>query len=469
MICKKCGKELGEEAMFCTSCGKKVKKKQKDGSQKKGKKGFVGILLFLVCVIVVAIAVIFVKTDKAGAKYEIDLGEYASVEFEGYSGIGMASLNFDKRKFFEDYEEKLKFPSKFKDKVEELGHSIKVIVNYCCDCTDIDIEDPDDEDATEFIYFFLFQDMSLRNNGYLKNGDEVELIWAFEEMWSEEEKSKICELFGVAVNYEGVNCVAHDLTEVPEFDPFEGVEISYSGAAPAGKALLANYPENGWSYMLVAPETVNNGDEIKVFIHSTKFSTEEYIKEYGKVPSTMEKTYIVSGLPTYISSASQIPEEILTEMQAQAEDIINGTTYGWSTGYTLDISYIGNYVMTAKEIATTPQNMVTLVYKLHYAKALVDYTGMAQEYATDYYYYVTWKNLTLEEDGTFAYDKNAYSKTRNEFTKGTNIFKEFSSFNNEPYWEYNITFPGYATLDEVYNQCVTQYIEKYKLEENIIK
>lgn len=481
MVCMKCGKEVDKDAVFCTSCGEKInkqdiaensitKKSKKVGAKKKGKRGFVVVLLLLACVVIVAVTVMCMKGKGLTAKYEIDLGKYASIEFEGYSGIGTASWNFNKRDFFDDYEDKLKFPPKFEEKAEELGDDILSIVEYCCESTDIDMEEPDDEDAVEFIYFFLFDSMGLKDMSGLTNGEEVGLFWRFEKKWSEEQKTKVCELFGVSVNYDNMNYVVNGLTEVPQFDPFEGVEISYSGAAPAGKAILANYPDNGWTYQLIAPETVTNGDEIQVRLVIEQYDMdyyiqemEEYIETYGMVPSSTEKTYIVSGLPEYITSASQIPAETLAELQAQAEDIIKGTTYNWIRGYTLDISYIGNYVLSAKEVESMPQDMVTLVYKMHYTNSFVDYlTKNAQEFTTDYYFYVTWENLMFKEDGTLVYDKNAYVKPKRQFKVVTQIYEGYSY-----YHDFYLT--GYATLDEVYNECVIQYIEKYKLEENIIK
>ena len=195
------------------------------------------------------------------------------------------------------------------------------------------------------------------------------------------------------------------------------------------------------------------------------FTVEEYIEAYGKMPYPMEKTYVVSGLPEYISSASQIPAEDLAEMQSQAEDIINGTTYNWISGYTLDILYIGNYVLMAKEVSSIPQNRVTLVYKMNYLNSFEDYnTKMMQEFSTEYYFYVTWENIKVNEDGTLVYDKNMYTRPNRQFEVTTPIRE--GSWSGS-YHDFYLT--GYATLDEVYNQCVTQYIEKYKLEENIIK
>ncbi len=488
MNCKKCGGALGENAKFCAACGekvteqealeKKVVKTAKDVSpKKKKKKGFGLIFFLLICVAILAVAVIYMRGKGISAKHEIDLGKYVSIEYEGYSGLGIASWDFEKREFFDDYEEELKFPAKLKEKAKELGEDIENIVKYCCDSADIDMDDPDEDDAAEFIYFLLFEKIYLSDSTFLTNGDQVELRWKFEKEWSEEQIAKVCELFGVSVNYDNVNWIVNGLTEVPLFDPFEGVEISYSGAAPAGKAVLANYPDNGWTYELIAPETVNNGDEIKVTISVEMYDVayytsqmEKYIETYGMLPSTTEKTYIVSGLPEYISSASQIPAEDLAAMQSQAEDIIDGTTYGWSGNYTLDKTYIGNYVMTAKETGSRQQNMITLVYKMHYSIFLLDHTGETKEYATDFYYYITWNNVKIKEDGTLEYDVNSYSKPDVKFRVETNIYAS-ANYDGTPtsYSEYYFKLPGYATLDEVYNQCVTQYIEKYKLEENIVK
>ena len=129
MNCKKCGGALGENAKFCAACGekvteqealeKKVVKTAKDVSpKKKKKKGFGLIFFLLICVAILAVAVIYMRGKGISAKHEIDLGKYVSIEYEGYSGLGIASWDFEKREFFDDYEEELKFPAKLKEKAK---------------------------------------------------------------------------------------------------------------------------------------------------------------------------------------------------------------------------------------------------------------------------------------------------------------------------------------------------------------
>lgn len=433
-----------------------------DIKPKKKGRTLIKIIAAVVCILLILVVGVFLIRDNK--KAVINVSDYVEVEFDGYAGNGKAQWKFDKRDFLYDYEEKITFSSKLRKCIKKEEGVGEELANYCASL-DIDIDDPDDRDAAELLYYTLFRNASLSRTENLSNADLVELEWEFVELYSDEELSQICDLFSVTLEYEEEYKVS-GLKEVPLFDPFEDVVVSFSGVAPNGKALLANYPENGLEYLLDAPQTVKNGDEITVRVSYYGQDMEAYVNDMGKMPTVLEKKYTVSGLPEYMTSASQIPEETLKEMQAQAEDVIRGTTYGWRSGYTLDISYIGNYMLTAKKQEETPQNMFVLLYKLHYTIAIVDYTGEPKEFVKDYYFYVNWDDLKLNEDGTCAYDPNTYWKSSKEFRIGTQIYDDEDKYSWD---EYMLNFTGHQTLDEIYDAYINRNIENYKFEENYVE
>ena len=468
MTCKRCGKEVETGALFCPSCGEKVTIQESpvNGKTVKKKKGMsITAILILSCVLVVliligALAAINAPTD-------INVEKYVSVNFEKYAGYGTAIWEFDKDRFIEDYKEKLLSMSDLKDKLKEADDDIvKLVVQYCSVC-DISPTNSKEEDVAKLLSYILFHSAFCAENQNLNNGDEIAFILDLQQIYGEETINRICDLFGVTLENMDMTYTVSGLTEVEKFDPFEEVVLSYSGAAPRGQVLLANYPDNGLSYSLNAPSIVTNGDEFTVSVSYGEYELEEYVNMYGKAPLSIEKTYVVSGLPQYMTSASQIPGEILLEMQSQSEDIIKATTAEWMSGYDLDISYIGNYMLFAKKPESEPQNMFILLYKMHYVNSFADYNGVEQEYSTDYYFYVNWDDLILNEDGTCSYDKNTYWKTKNTFRVATNIFKEYSNVLREPYNQQYISFTGYQTLDEIYSYYITRNIEYYKFEENM--
>lgn len=469
MICKKCGTTVADGASFCASCGEKLIATEVIGNEiqankEKKKSGFIVAVITIVICFLGIIGLIFVVMSK-NTKSTISPKEYVSLKYEGYDGLGTVVWEFDKKDFIRDYEEKIAITSTIKKALKK-EDNISEILEVACAVADIDVDDPDEDDGAKLLYTILFRNSHVTKENELSNGEEISIVWDYRENLTSDEFEQICKLFKISIEDGDEEYRVSGLVEVPTFDPFEGVELSYSGVVPNGKALLANYPSNGLIYTLDTLATVVNGDEVRVKIDFPNNSMDDYINLYGKMPSCTEKTYTVSGLPEYITSASQIPEETLAQMQSQAEDIIKGTTYGWVSGYTLDISYVGNYFLTAKKAEESPQNMFILIYKLHYVNHIVDYTGEPQEFAMDYYYYVNWDDLQLKEDATCVYDKNKYFKTSNEFEVGTNIFSSKWKYD---WHEHKLYFCGYQTLDEVYNAYITRNIEDYKFEENYVE
>lgn len=49
------------------------------------------------------------------------------------------------------------FPADFEEKVDELGKSTASMVEFCCDCVDIDMDNLEEGDAAEFVYFFCLR------------------------------------------------------------------------------------------------------------------------------------------------------------------------------------------------------------------------------------------------------------------------------------------------------------------------
>lgn len=432
--------------------------------EKKGKK-LIKVIITSVCVLLVLVLCVFLINNNK--KTAIDVNDYVEVEFDGYEGYGKAKWNFDKKSFLFKYEEEISFSSKLKKSIKREEGIGDELARYCA-VLDIDIEESYDGDAVELLYYILFRNASLSKTDNLCNAELITLKWEFMELYSDEELKQICDLFGVTLEYNNEYKVS-GLKEVPVFDPFEEVVVSFSGIAPNGKALLDNYPNNGLEYVISTPQTVKNGDEITVSVSYYGQDIEAYVNDMGKMPAVLEKKYMVSGLPEYMTSASQIPEETLKEMQAQSEDIIKATTANWISGYSLDISYIGNYMLFAKKQSDSPQNMLILLYKMHYKNTFTDYKGDAHDYETDYYFYVNWDDLVLNEYGTCTYDKNTYWKTNERFTVKTDFYKDYWQFAIEPYRPYELSFIGYQTLDEIYNLYITKRIENYKFEENYVK
>ncbi len=290
MKCPKCGAELLDEAVFCMSCGTKIesvnedsqenkdtdKNNSKKTSGKKSKKPLVLFILILVIALAGAGAYLYFFTDFFKAK--IDLNNYIDVDFEGYNTIGHVEMEFDRDKLESDYGKRI------------------------------------DSSMKKFIANFNFK---IDKAEHLSNDDVVTLSWDYDA-------DEIKEEYGVVVIAEEKKYTVSGLKDLETFDPFEGVEVEFSGIAPMGSALISKTPNsNGLSYSLSSYNNdLKNGDSVVVTVSYGQQSEEEYADKYGRIPAVKEKSFVVSGLDEYIMSYEDIPVEIQNKMKGQAEDII---------------------------------------------------------------------------------------------------------------------------------------------------
>ena len=306
----------------------------------------------------------------------------------------------------------------------------------------------DKNDGANLFFASTGLDGKLSETNGLSNGDTVVFSWDSSYM-TDEEIAAVAKEMRVKVKYSDIEYTVENLQEVPTFDSFDGVEVAFSGMEPNGKVVIANYPDNGLNYYIDGEtEGLKNGDEVIIKIEYP-YGVEEYINNYQKKAENETKSYTVEGLGKYLTSASQIPEEYLEEMKAQANDVILGTTNGWVEGYSLDINYIGNYFLSAKENTSDIQNGIVLVYKMHYENTFNDYKTGEQDVYHDYYYFVMWENIYEDGQGKFSYSPNEYKKTTNMHT-----------------WEMDIYTNVYSYMADV---IIRKNIENYKYEDNIVE
>lgn len=423
----------------------------------------IGIIAAAVLLVACLVLIIGVSILIAFRKPTIDINKYVTIESEGYDGYGNVTYTIDQSGLKSDYRDVCKFSKGLKNAIEDNTYSD--MLEFGLSVYGINVNN--NRDAVDLFCLWFLENAQLSQSSGVSNGDTVTFSWNLSDSDEEEkEVKKVAKMFGVKIKYSDIEYKVDNLKEVPSFDPFDGVEVSFSGMSPNGRALLANYPENGLWYSIDKSNGLKNGDEITVSVEAP-YGMDSYIRSYEKKPSDTSKTYKVEDLPEYITSASQISSEVLAEMKTQTEDIIQGTTYGWNSGYTLTTSYVGNYFLTAKQTDMDTQNMLVLVYKLHYQNSFKDYTGEYQDFGVDYYYYVNWDNIYIDSDGQCKYDSNTYWKTSEKFTWNTGIYQDKSRYSDSLYNEVRLTFTGYLSLDSIYDRYINRNIEYYKFEDNI--
>ena len=307
-FCPNCGQQNQDDARFCVSCGSKMEVTQATeaepvntestaavnhvesaGSEKPkmnippaaGKAG-IGIVALIVLLVVIF------KVAGCG-KTKVDLNDYLSISVAGTDTVGTASYSFDSNGLF-----------------MKLAEAIGV----------------KDEDAADPYYLLnsltsgskkwkklsdLYSMMdstfqgSLEKTTDLSNGDEIVFEWNN----NKNQMEQIEKDFKVSFSCKEMKKDVEGLAKIQEFDPFEDVEVKFSGYAPNGTAEIQNNSEYNYEtpyldFELDKRDGLSNGDKVTVSVVNAVGDEDTFrencIRDWGVAPSAVTKEYTVEGL-----------------------------------------------------------------------------------------------------------------------------------------------------------------------------
>ena len=332
MICGKCGAENGDFGKFCRECGQPLEKTDKKNNLKKK-----WVVLGAGAGIVVFIAIICLVISFLSP--EINLNKYISFECNGYDGYGRVVPVIDWDEIEDDYGDRL---SLTQDAIEELDGFSEYVT------------------AIDILRYTIKVDVSKTEN--LSNGEKIEYSWHIDE-----------ELFDYVncrlQNTDGTYSVS-GLDEVEKFDPFENLEVVFSGTSPRGKIGFKYTGEILNTYNFVSDKTSNlsNGQTITISINDV--DVEGMLQRYGRVPQSLEKQYVVEGLEEYVESYSEIPSEYIATLKEEVEDVIFAyIANSYNTTSTLsNLKYEGYVFNCAKDVESK---------NINYNELYLIYSGIA--------------------------------------------------------------------------------------------
>lgn len=503
-FCPNCGNRMEDDDVFCGSCGASVSTSDLTppiNTKKPLKKPLIIALAALAVLVVAGIAGFVLFNSN-----RVNLNDYAEIIVEGCDGYGRAHMEFDYKAFDDDYH------GKIEDSEGKRRYAIDNFADLC---------------------FAGALDQDTR----LSNGDTVTFSWDFDE-------EEIEERFGVKLKYTDIDLTVDSLDEVGSFDPFENLSVTFEGVDGYGTAYInpsskADYVQELW-FQGSDDGRLSNGDSYTVHIDFDDWDAERFAESYGKVPSSLEKTYTVEGLdqgtqfdpfefitvtlegfapngvfyasvdsqdsrmdnvyldidkdsglsngdevtvtlmsywdddtesllddwaadgytptavtktyeieglPEYITSLSQIPEDAMTSMMAQAEDtIVAQTAQEWNVATLTGMTYNGCVLLTSKgdDFYTGAQNMFYLVYTV---------SGVHNESgeAFNYYHFMRYEDLYLDTDGTCAVDLSDYA------TPSTSYRPSGSTY----------SVRGYESLQALLTDCVNSRLDSYTYETDL--
>lgn len=373
-----------------------------------------GVMMAAGCALVFGLSAcgISENSENIDSGKNVNLNDYVQVVFEGYDGYGVAEVVFDEEKFEQDN-------PKLKDKNESVVDYIEFgSINWNIDVTE-----------------------------GLSNGEKVTLTWECNE-------KSIKETTGYILAHENMVVTVDGLDEVETFDAFEGLEVRFEGVNRRGTAAVVTSNVNEKSkrlpFVLDKNRNLSNGDVVTVKIDLLLDDVESCIEICGAVPVALEKQYTVEGLGTYVAEMSQIPEETMMQMDAQAREIMQqhvDEMWGENEEFK-GMEHLGNYLLVQKEDGLNDKNKLFLVYKNTVAND--DYPE-----GLDFYYYALYKNIIVESGGTCTIELAAASVPEGDFSYyiGSTVGESFSVGN---FWYY-----GFADLETLFSQKIAPELDEY--------
>lgn len=361
----------------------------------------------------------------ACGKTKINLNDYVTITAEGYDSLGEADYEFDLDKLMDDYEDKIKVKAKNNsdyayDKVR--GYSAAwMLWEYCID--------------------FEFE-----SGSNLSNGDTVKFTWDCDTETALKD-------FGVELECTDIEYKITELDEVAKFNPFDYVEVTFSGVSPSGQInIKPNYDRAEMQYINFSTDNYynfKNGDEVTVKA-SISGSVESFIEKYGAVLGEKQQTYTVEGLSSYISDITQLSTDVYDKIDKQLRDNLTADFASWNNEDLLGMELLGTYVLNRKEGSwSSYNNYVYFVYK-------VTAQNSKSDGPFEYYWYGYYTNVAANTDGSSELNVMEFN------VPGSS---EKIKFENQGSYSYY----GFKDLDSLYNAHIVSRISDYEYTSTVNK
>lgn len=391
----------------------------------KKKKRFAGGLLLALCLCAAG----------CGNK-KINLNDYVEIEFGGYETGGTADYKIDIDQLVED-------------NLETFGL---------------------DEDSSLMAVASVYDALSGKLKGDLDKKDQLSNGDTVTFKWKDFNGDSLKEKYSVVFQYSDITAEVSGLDVPEEFDPFDYIQVTYTGMAPNGSIVINQDTSSPVSGILFSADKTNglrNGDKVMITAQSTD-SLKDYCLRKGYLPTEEEKEYVVEGLTSYAMTLDEIPQETKDKMIKQAEDTLSAEAAGWEEGYSLkQMDLLGYYFLTLKEGFSTwnSNNLLYCVFKVTTNANGYPKNGSRDEKATGeevYYTYCCYKDIMLMPDGICSVDLSNSSLPDSY----TSVVSQY-----EYYWFYDyrqFKYSGaYSDLDSMFNDCVAKQVESYNYESTV--
>lgn len=359
----------------------------------------------------------------------VNLNDYLTLSCDGYDHVGLAAYSFELERMIMENPKAFGLAESYSE-MEILG--------------------------VEMVLSDAFSGSLDKTNG-LSNGDTVTFSW------NSINTSAIEDRYPVRLSFSDETIQVTGLEEAEIYDPFADITVSFEGIAPNGKVIInsAGAQVSGLSYTADRSSGLSNGDTITVSVSAPSGGDlQSYLVNQGKAANATEQTYTVSGLASYIQALDELLADADTALDKHAQDTLQADiAQNWSHPEQLQsITLLGNYLLTPKDasIYVDNNNLLYYVYKVN---------ALNQTTNVEYYYYASFSDIMLMDDGTCSYNLNSIQVPQRGgwFSDGTT----FTVTITEEDGEHNYTYTGYQDLSTLFSEQVTSKIDKYNYETTV--
>ena len=201
----------------------------------------------------------------------------------------------------------------------------------------------------------------LDKSSNLSNGDEI----VFE--WDDDDVEKLEKKYKIKLKVSDKTITVKDLDEPKKFDPFDYLDVSFTGVGPDGQIQLdySDLPVEYVSFYADPSYGLSNGDKVKVTFGYSEDSAKDECFSQGYMPENYEKEYTVEGLQQYVTKISEVEKKSYDKMDKYAQDrFMEDVEDNWENKELKDIELLGVNLYVPKEESYSMKNALCYVYKV---------------------------------------------------------------------------------------------------------
>lgn len=401
------------------------------------------------CIVLACIGALFLIGITALGAYnnrpvKIPLDKFYQVEFTGEDGLGEGKLIFQKEDFEKNYLGKIKRKGRYSKRSRGIFGMM----------TNLFLKEAEKEIILSEVEYAVMQLPELSEESQLENGEHVSLSCKEDLSWIEKS-------YNVKLLWEDKDLVVKGLYERTAVNPFDFLDIQFTGNSPQMRVELALKNAPSWMELgdvnVSKREGLASGDKIQVTFYQEL--TRKAEKEHIYFLET-EKEYEVPKANAYWTSGKDIPGDTLRLLQEAFMDSLHREMTGGTEGEYVDLSgisvqYLGNYFLSRKEDAPVlGHNRLFLLFEVHVPLKLKDGSVQNIQYCNG----IEYQDLLMDQDG------KALVKPEDGIGMGAVHPIAFPLGEDDSLYLY-----GYKDYAEFYKQEIFPLLTDFRGEDNSLK